>query len=70
MKITAQDLLNLKVIDAVIPEPEGGAHRAPETAIAAVSDQIAAGLSEMDGMTGEQLLRARREKFLAMGRHL
>ncbi len=70
LKITAQDLLNLKVIDAVIPEPEGGAHRAPETAIAAVSDQIAAGLSEMDGMTGEQLLRARREKFLAMGRHL
>ena len=70
LKITAQDLLNLKVIDAVIPEPEGGAHRAPETAIAAVSDQIAAGLSEMDGMTGEQLLRARREKFLAMGGHL
>ena len=70
LKITAQDLLNLKVIDAVIPEPEGGAHRAPETAIAAVSDQIAAGLSELDGMNGEQLLRARREKFLAMGRHL
>ena len=70
LKITAQDLLQLKLIDAVVPEPQGGAHRAPLEAIEAVSDQIARGLSEMDGQTGEQLLRARREKFLAMGRNL
>ncbi len=70
LKITAQDLLQLKLIDAVVPEPEGGAHRGPIEAIEAVSDQIARGLSEMDNQTGDQLLRARREKFLAMGRNL
>ncbi len=70
LKITAQDLLNLKVIDAIVPEPVGGAHRAPLDAIDAVADQITAGLKEMDGMTGEQILKARREKFLAMGRNL
>ena len=70
LKITAQDLLQLKLIDAVVPEPEGGAHRAPSEAINAVSDQIAKGLAEMDGQSGEQLVRARREKYLAMGRNL
>lgn len=70
LKITAQDLLQLKLIDAVISEPEGGAHRAPIEAIESVADQIALGLGEMDGQSGEQLLRARREKFLAMGRNL
>ena len=49
---------------------EGGAHRAPQAAIEAVADQIAKGLSEMDGMSGEQLLKSRREKFLGMGRNL
>jgi acetyl-CoA carboxylase carboxyl transferase subunit alpha len=70
LKITAQDLLQLKLIDAVITEPEGGAHRAPVETIEAVGDQVARGLAEMDGQSGEQLLRARREKFLAMGRTL
>ena len=70
LKITAQDLLQLKLIDAVVSEPEGGAHRAPIEAIESVADQIARGLSELDGQSGEQLLRARREKFLAMGRNL
>ena len=70
LKITAQDLQELKLIDAIIPEPEGGAHRAPQATINAVADQIARGLSEMDGMSGEQFLKSRREKFLAMGRSL
>jgi acetyl-CoA carboxylase carboxyl transferase subunit alpha len=70
LKITAQDLLQLKLIDAVIAEPEGGAHRAPVEAIEAVGDQIAKGLAEMDGQSGDQLLKARRAKFLAMGRTL
>ena len=70
LKITAQDLLAMKLIDAIVPEPEGGAHRGAKQAINAVADQIAQGLSEMDGMTGEQLLKARREKFLGMGRTL
>jgi acetyl-CoA carboxylase carboxyl transferase subunit alpha len=70
LKITAQDLLQLKVIDAIVPEPVGGAHRAPLDTIDAVADQIAAGLKEMDGVSGEELLRQRRAKFLAMGRNL
>ena len=70
LKITAHDLLQMKLIDAIVPEPEGGAHREPQAAIQAVGDQIARGLSEMDGMTGEQLLKARREKFLGMGRSI
>jgi acetyl-CoA carboxylase carboxyl transferase subunit alpha len=70
LKITAQDLLALKVIDAIVPEPVGGAHRAPHDTIDAVADQIAAGLKEMDGTSGEELLRQRRTKFLAMGRNL
>ncbi|HKU65097.1 MAG TPA: acetyl-CoA carboxylase carboxyltransferase subunit alpha [Rhizomicrobium sp.] len=70
LKITAQDLHQLRVIDAIVPEPMGGAHRAPHQAIDAVADQIAAGLKEMDGIPGEELLRLRRAKFLAMGRNL
>src|SRR5882757_2050100 len=70
LKITAQDLLQLKVIDAIVPEPVGGAHRAPLDTIDAVADQIAAGLKEMDGISGEELLRQRRAKFLGMGRNL
>jgi acetyl-CoA carboxylase carboxyl transferase subunit alpha len=70
LKITAQDLLQLKLIDAVVGEPEGGAHRAPIEAIESVADQIAQGLSELDGQSGNELVRARREKFLAMGRSL
>jgi len=70
LKITAQDLHQLRVIDAIVPEPLGGAHRAPLQAIDAVADQIAAGLKEMDGVSGEELLRQRRTKFLAMGRNL
>jgi acetyl-CoA carboxylase carboxyl transferase subunit alpha len=70
LKITAQDLHQLRVIDAIVPEPMGGAHRAPTQAIDAVADQIAAGLKEMDGVSGEELLRQRRAKFLAMGRNI
>jgi acetyl-CoA carboxylase carboxyl transferase subunit alpha len=70
LKITAQDLHQLKVIDAIVPEPVGGAHRAPLEAIEAVADQIAEGLKEMEGVSGDELLRQRRAKFLAMGRNL
>ena len=70
LKITAQDLLALKVIDAIVPEPVGGGHRAPLETIDAVADQIAAGLKEMEGLSGDEILKQRREKFLAMGRSL
>jgi acetyl-CoA carboxylase carboxyl transferase subunit alpha len=70
LKITAQDLADLKIIDGIVPEPTGGAHRAPLDAIDAVADQIAVGLKEMDGLSGDEILRQRRAKFLAMGRNL
>ena len=70
LKITAQDLLQLKVIDGIVPEPVGGAHRAPAETIAAVADQIETGRKEMEGLSGDEILRQRRAKFLAMGRTL
>ena len=70
MKITAQDVLDLKIIDGIVPEPVGGAHRAPEEAIASVNEQLVKALAELDGMSGEALRRQRREKFLAIGRSL
>lgn len=68
MKITAQDMVRFGVIDAVIPEPMGGAHRDPAAAIAATGDAIANALAELRGLDGETVRKQRREKFLAMGR--
>jgi len=70
MKITAQDLLQLGVIDRIVSEPVGGAHRAPDTVLERAGNMIADCLSEFDGMTPEDVRKARREKFLAMGRSL
>lgn len=69
LKLTAADLLELKVIDAVVPEPVGGAHRDSATAVAALGDAIAAALNaaEADGLDGPALRARRRERFLAMG---
>lgn len=68
MKVTAQDLLTLGVIDTIVPEPLGGAHRDPATAIDTLGDAIEATLGELKGREGADLRRDRREKFLAMGR--
>ncbi len=70
LRITAQDLLDLKIIDGIIPEPSGGAHRAPEMAIHAVGDTVARALNEMHNLPPDELRRQRREKYLAMGRNL
>jgi acetyl-CoA carboxylase carboxyl transferase subunit alpha len=70
MKITAQDLRKFGVIDQILPEPVGGAHREPDRAIDTAGEAIAAALAELDGRTPEELRRARRDKFLAMGRVL
>ena len=70
LRITAQDLLELKVIDGIVPEPVGGAHRAPEAAIAAVGETVSRALDEMNGLSPQQLRLQRREKYLAMGRNL
>ncbi|NGN42433.1 acetyl-CoA carboxylase carboxyltransferase subunit alpha [Mesorhizobium sp. CGMCC 1.15528] len=69
MKITAQDLLDLKVIDAIIPEPLGGAHRAPETVMKAAGDLIAKTLADFAAKPTD-FREQRREKYLAIGRSL
>jgi acetyl-CoA carboxylase carboxyl transferase subunit alpha len=70
MKITAQDLLRLGVIDAVVPEPTGGAHREPEAAIRATGDAVEGALKDLGNMGPEQLRDHRADKFLAIGRKL
>jgi acetyl-CoA carboxylase carboxyl transferase subunit alpha len=68
MKITAEDLVRFGVIDTVIPEPVGGAHREPAAAIAATGDAVADSLAAMDNLPPEEIRRQRREKYLAIGR--
>ncbi len=70
MKITAQNLLELGVIDGIVPEPVGGAHRAPEKVIDAVGDQLVRTLAELEKLSRDDVRRHRRNKFLAMGRNL
>jgi len=68
MKVTAQHLKELKVIDGIVPEPLGGAHRAPGQAVQALGDAIEKALEGLSAMSPESLRQARRAKFLAMGR--
>ena len=68
MKITAQDMVRFDVIDTVVPEPTGGAHRDPQAAIAVTGEAIAHTLAELRPLDRETVRRQRREKFLAMGR--
>jgi acetyl-CoA carboxylase carboxyl transferase subunit alpha len=70
LRLTAQDLLGLGVIDAIVPEPMGGAHRGVEETIANVGEQISHALAEMSSLAPDELRRQRRDKFLAMGRDL
>jgi acetyl-CoA carboxylase carboxyl transferase subunit alpha len=70
MKITAQDLKRLGVIDEIVPEPKGGAHRASKEAIASTGAAIARALKSFDGVSGDVLRTQRREKFLGIGRSL
>ena len=70
LKITAQDLKKLGVIDEIVPEPLGGAHRNPDAAVAAGGDAIARALQALEGVSPEVLRTQRREKFLGIGRGL
>lgn len=70
MKITAEDLLGLGIIDDIIPEPVGGAHRDPESVIARAGDIIAKALQDMASRSGDELRADRRKKFLEIGRHI
>jgi acetyl-CoA carboxylase carboxyl transferase subunit alpha len=68
MRITAQDLKKLGLIDEIIPEPMGGAHRDPEAALTAIGDAITMALTPLQGLAAEALRARRRDKFLAMGK--
>ena len=68
MKITAGDLKGLGIIDTIVPEPVGGAHRNPALAIATLGDAIATALDSLVGQPRAALIAARRAKFLAIGR--
>jgi acetyl-CoA carboxylase carboxyl transferase subunit alpha len=68
LRLTAEDLRRLALIDAIVPEPLGGAHRDPEAIQAAVAAQIAALLAPLSALDGATLRQRRREKFLEMGR--
>jgi acetyl-CoA carboxylase carboxyl transferase subunit alpha len=70
MKITAEDLVRLGVVDEIVKEPVGGAHRAPAAVIAAVGDVIDRALGSFAGQDAATVRQARRAKFLAIGRGL
>jgi len=70
MKITAQDLKRFGVIDGIVGEPVGGAHRDPVAAIAAAGDAVAAAFDDFRGLDRAAVRRQRRDKFLAIGRGL
>ncbi|MDK1375168.1 MULTISPECIES: acetyl-CoA carboxylase carboxyltransferase subunit alpha [unclassified Sinorhizobium] len=70
MKITAEDLKSLGVIDGIIPEPVGGAHRDPASVISRTGTVIADALKELSGRNGDELRTDRRQKYLNIGRNL
>jgi acetyl-CoA carboxylase carboxyl transferase subunit alpha len=67
MKVTATDLEKLGVVDRVVPEPVGGAHRDPAAAIAALGAAIGEELDKLAGKKPSAIRAARRDKFLAIG---
>src|SRR5215218_9631774 len=70
MKITAQDLLRLGVVDSIVAEPVGGAHRDPKAAIATAGEAIAGALADLGNMGPNELRSHRSDKFLEIGRRL
>ncbi len=68
LRLTAQDLERLGVIDEILPEPLGGAHRAPMETVTTVQDALQRTLAELEKKRPENLVRARRDKFLQMGK--
>jgi acetyl-CoA carboxylase carboxyl transferase subunit alpha len=70
MKITAQDLLRFGVIDGIVPEPAGGAHRDPAAAIEAAGKVIEKAFADYAGMDRAGITKDRSDKFLAIGRRL
>ena len=70
LKITAQDLKKFGVIDEIVAEPLGGAHRNPDAAMKAVGEAVARNLNTFKGLSSDLVRTQRREKFLGIGRSL
>jgi acetyl-CoA carboxylase carboxyl transferase subunit alpha len=68
MKISAQDLIGMRIVDRIIPEPPGGAHADPEAAILAVGDALEDELKAFEGMSADALRAQRAQRFYALGR--
>jgi acetyl-CoA carboxylase carboxyl transferase subunit alpha len=68
MKITAQDLLEMKIVDRIIPEPPGGAHSDPEATFKSVGEAIEQELVALEALTADQLKQQRSDRFYAIGR--
>jgi acetyl-CoA carboxylase carboxyl transferase subunit alpha len=68
MKITAQDLLGMKIVDRIIPEPPGGAHSDPEAALQAVGDAVEEELRALEHLSPDELRKQRSDRFYAIGR--
>jgi acetyl-CoA carboxylase carboxyl transferase subunit alpha len=67
LKLTGKDLLKLGLIDGIVPEPQGGAHRDPQAAAATIRGIIAKYLKELSGLESKELLKQRYKKFRSMG---
>src|SRR5271167_2325535 len=70
MKITAQDLERFGIVDVIVPEPTGGAHRDPAATIDATGEALDAAFAGLKGLDAATIVRMRREKFMAIGRTL
>ncbi|MGH6911880.1 MAG: acetyl-CoA carboxylase carboxyltransferase subunit alpha [Phenylobacterium sp.] len=68
LKITAQDLLGMKIVDRIIPEPPGGAHSDPEAAMKSVGDAIEVELKALEGLNPDEIRKQRADRFYAIGR--
>ena len=68
MKITAEDLIELKIVDRIVAEPPGGAHSDPQAAIAAVGDAVEDELKRLSNLSPDELRRQRADRFYAIGR--
>ena len=68
MKLTAKDLLKLKIIDEVIPEPLGGAHRDPDSISADIKHSLIKNLKTFENLTKDEIYDHRKAKFLQIGR--
>ncbi len=68
LKITAQDLLKMKIVDRIIPEPAGGAHSDPEAAMKSVGDAIEVELKALEGLGPDEIRKQRAERYYAIGR--